>query len=99
MFRTSGGFEGRVVKPSPFFLCPPERLRIGNGASAQLGDDLALTLEIVDAPQLSAAGYERRKPALGLDPFLHVYISGSGVRSPFSENIPMFTAWCLLVVT
>ena len=81
MFRTSGGFEGRVVKPSPFLSCPPERLRIGNGASAQLGDDLALTLEIVDAPQL------------------YSYISGSGVRSPFSENIPMFTAWCLLVVT
>ena len=37
------------MKPSPFLSCPPERLRIGNGASAQLGDDLALTLEIVDA--------------------------------------------------
>ena len=31
--------------------------------------------------------------------FTYSYISGSGVRSPFSENIPMFTAWCLLVVT
>ena len=28
----------------------------------------------MDAPQLSAAGYERRKPALGLDPFLHVFV-------------------------
>lgn len=41
---------------------------------AQQTDDFALALEIVDAPQLSAAGYERRKPALGLNPFFHIFI-------------------------